>query len=140
MCELWLRGTVNNLGPKPYDRRCQTGWQSGRALPTIIYHSSSSGVTYYTSSSSCVVYNIGWWGRPEYYTKGCIPPPGTNYDCLNGLCRESSDYGTPGQYSSLPACQAACAGGSSCNGECVPLSEIAALEEAANGLRARLCE
>lgn len=40
-------------------------------------------------------------------------PPQIKYDCINGVCLPSTDYGTPGFYLDLASCQAAC-GQSSC--------------------------
>jgi hypothetical protein len=62
----------------------------------------------------------------------------TFYDCLNGSCIARSNYNTPGIYNSLSACQASCTG-SACNGECIPTADIAALQQAANNLRPRIC-
>lgn len=60
-------------------------------------------------------------------------------DCLNGNCVPASTYGTPGAFPNLAACQSGCAKNSNCDGECVSAEEIAALQQAANNLRGRLC-
>ncbi|MGV0102511.1 hypothetical protein NSTCB13_01038 [Nostoc sp. DSM 114160] len=36
------------------------------------------------------------------------------YDCINGQCKISTTYNTPGLYQSLADCQAACANGGAC--------------------------
>jgi hypothetical protein len=60
-------------------------------------------------------------------------------DCLNGYCVPASTYNTPGVFANLAACQSGCAQNSTCTGECVSAEELAALQQAANNLRARLC-
>jgi hypothetical protein len=60
-------------------------------------------------------------------------------DCVNGGCITSTTYNTPGKYANLAACQSSCAKDSNCLGECVPLTEIAALQQAANSLQSRVC-
>lgn len=62
------------------------------------------------------------------------------YDCLNGGCIPVDTYNTPGKYSSVAACLAACAKDSNCLGECVTFEDIAALEQAASNLQARYCK
>jgi len=61
------------------------------------------------------------------------------YDCLNGECLPSVVYGTPGIFTSRGTCESGCAKNSDCTGECVSAEEIAALQQAANNLRGRLC-
>jgi hypothetical protein len=65
---------------------------------------------------------------------------GNEYDCINGSCVNSSVYGTPGNYSTLQECQSACGNGNTnnCDGECVSAAKMAALEQAANQLQARM--
>jgi hypothetical protein len=63
----------------------------------------------------------------------------TGYDCLNGNCVNKTTYNTSGEYQSLAACQSACSGGTSCNGECIPASEITALNQAIADLQGRYC-
>jgi hypothetical protein len=62
------------------------------------------------------------------------------YDCVNGGCVPKTTYNTPGVYATLAACQSGCAKNSNCTGECVSSDEIAALQQAANNLQARLCK
>ena len=71
----------------------------------------------------------------------CSEPLRSNqpFDCINGNCLPKSTYGTPGKYSSLAACQGGCAKDSNCTGECIDPAEIAALQQAAAAVRARLC-
>lgn len=70
-----------------------------------------------------------------------VPPVDNNKpcDCLNGSCIPATTYGTPGAFATLAACQSGCAKNSNCTGECVDPAEIAALQQAANNLRGRLC-
>jgi hypothetical protein len=62
------------------------------------------------------------------------------YDCVNGGCIPKTTYNTPGVFASLAACQSGCAKNSNCTGECVSTDEIAALQQAASALQARLCK
>jgi hypothetical protein len=60
-------------------------------------------------------------------------------DCLNGGCVPSATYNTPGKYANLAACMSGCGKDSPCDGECVSAAELAALQQAANALKSRLC-
>jgi hypothetical protein len=72
---------------------------------------------------------------------GCCtdPPPTGKCDCVNGGCVPQATYNTPGKYANLAACESGCSKDSPCDGECVSAAEIAALQQAANALQARLC-
>jgi hypothetical protein len=70
---------------------------------------------------------------------GCGPDSASAYDCINGGCVPKATYNTPGVFASLAACQSGCAKNSNCTGECVPAEEIAALQQAANNIRAKFC-
>ncbi len=137
-CELWLRGTAERGGPFPIDKKCGN-WTFGSPLPTITFLSSTPNWTFYSSSNGCFTTNTGWRTTPEFYTKDCSPPPGQQYDCLNGSCVPKQTYNTPGAFSTIALCQSSCGQATPCDGECVPVAEIAALQSAASGLRARLC-
>lgn len=65
--------------------------------------------------------------------------PNKPCDCINGGCVPATTYGTPGVFPNLAACQSGCAKNSNCTGECVSPEEMAALQQAANNLRGRLC-
>jgi hypothetical protein len=69
----------------------------------------------------------------------CTNPTNQKCDCLNGGCITSTTYNTPGKYANLAACQSGCAKDSTCDGECVSASSIAALQQAANLVQTRLC-
>lgn len=83
----------------------------------------------------------GWYSEPEYYLKDCGPVVEL-YDCINGDCLNSTVYKTPGKFQNLAACRSECSGGGGtpCAGECIPLEEIAALQQAASNIRSRLCK
>jgi hypothetical protein len=72
------------------------------------------------------------------------PPPGINptqpYDCVNGGCVPKTTYSTPGKYASLAACQSGCAKDSPCTGECVPVTDVNALQQAAIKAKANCCK
>lgn len=65
--------------------------------------------------------------------------PDQPYDCVNGGCVAKTTYATPGKYANLSACQAGCAKDSTCTGECVSAEQIAALQQAADQIKSRLC-
>lgn len=71
---------------------------------------------------------------------GCSVPGNEQFDCINGGCVPKTTYSTPGVFASLAACQSGCAKNSSCTGECISKSEIAALQAAANNLMSRYCK
>jgi hypothetical protein len=77
------------------------------------------------------------------YCVGCGTSPlsvNNPHDCINGACLPQITYNTPGKFATLAACQSGCAKNSSCTGECVSASEIAALQQAAANLKARYCQ
>jgi hypothetical protein len=61
------------------------------------------------------------------------------YDCINGGCLPKATYGTPGIFTTLAACTSGCAKNSNCQGECISAEEIAALSQAANSLKSKIC-
>lgn len=62
------------------------------------------------------------------------------FDCLNGGCIPQATHKTPGFYANLAACQSGCAKNSNCAGECVSAAELAALQQAANQLKSKICK
>jgi hypothetical protein len=81
----------------------------------------------------------------EFTSANCTPdPPNTNgatYDIVNNQCILASAYGTGGAYPDLQSCETAKNNmqGAPCNGECVPVAEITALNQAIADLQARYC-
>jgi hypothetical protein len=73
---------------------------------------------------------------------GTPPPltPNQPHDCVNGNCLPKVTYNTPGKYASLAACQSGCAKDSPCTGECIPSTDIAALQQAASKAQANCCK
>jgi hypothetical protein len=69
------------------------------------------------------------------------PPidPAQPCDCVNGGCVPKTTYNTPGKYPSLAACQSGCAKDSACLGECVSPEQLAALQQAADLVKSKLC-
>jgi hypothetical protein len=74
--------------------------------------------------------------------EGCNngPDPEQPCDCVNGGCVPQMTYGTPGVFPNLAACQSGCAKNSNCTGECIDPAEIAALQQAAATLQAKICK
>lgn len=60
------------------------------------------------------------------------------YDCINGACFQSSQFNTPGIYTSLAQCESQC-GGSTCKGKCISNSDWAQIEGLANQLKNQNC-
>lgn len=65
--------------------------------------------------------------------------PNKPHDCINGGCLPATVYNTPGIFATFASCESGCAKNSNCKGECVSVEELAALQQAANNLRGRLC-
>jgi hypothetical protein len=144
-CELWVRGRAESGGPIDVDVPVK-GWIQGAALPSLTVINSgnySAGVvTFYSMSGGWQYDPAGWYSYPDLYLKGdCVGglDPNVRHDCLNGGCISKVTYNTPGKYPNLAACQAACAKDSNCDGECVSAAEIAALQQAANLVKTKLC-
>jgi hypothetical protein len=65
--------------------------------------------------------------------------PEEPYDCINGTCLPARTYQTPGRYQNIAECQSGCLRDSNCTGECIPVAEIARLEQGAQALTAKFC-
>ncbi|AFY48898.1 hypothetical protein Nos7524_3095 [Nostoc sp. PCC 7524] len=60
------------------------------------------------------------------------------YDCINGECIQSSQFNTPGIYTSLAQCESQC-GGATCKGKCLSNSDWAQIEGLAAQLKNKSC-
>jgi hypothetical protein len=109
--------------------------------------STTAGYPHYVVSGAFYSFNrwdsVTYTKVPRSYCVNCGPPdpltPSQKHDCVNGYCLPSATYGTPGIFANLAACESGCAKNSNCTGECVSADELAALQQAANNLKARLC-
>ncbi|MDJ0795802.1 MAG: hypothetical protein QNJ51_03020 [Calothrix sp. MO_167.B12] len=63
---------------------------------------------------------------------------GIPHDCLNGACVLASEFGTPGLYKSLSACQKVC-GTKGCSGVCLSKKEFSSLRELAKQNKRNNC-
>ncbi len=63
--------------------------------------------------------------------------PNVPYDCINGACRPSSEYNTPGLYPSLSACEVAC--GTGCSGKCISNKDWLTIQSLASHLKHKNC-
>jgi hypothetical protein len=144
-CELWVVGTVWYLGVAypGYTRMVKAPWNEGAELPAISFqYTPSPNYDYYLDGLGGNFQGSGWVGAPSYYLKNCIQgatDPDQPCDCVNGGCVPKTTYNTPGFFPNLEACLSGCGQNSNCTGECVSAEELAALQQAANNLRARLC-
>lgn len=121
-------GSSNNNGP----------WLD---CPDLLWNASTAWVAVGRVtfvSSDCT--NCSGDTPPDFVDPNTSVNPNQKFDCLNGGCIPSVTYKTPGFYASLAACQSGCAKNSDCNGECVEAAELAALQQAANSVRERLCK
>ena len=59
------------------------------------------------------------------------------YDCINAVCTQSSQYNTPGIYTSLSQCETAC--GTGCSGQCISNEEWSKINSLANQLLNKNC-
>ena len=141
-CELWVRGEAENSGHVHVDVLVFAAWSRSNSFPALTVIDSGTYTRY--SSNPAWPYNAaGWYSSPAFYTKNCTgaPPPNPNvkHDCLNGHCIPAETYNTPGAYGNLAACEGGCARNSPCEGECIPIAEIAALQQAVDLIRPRVC-
>lgn len=143
-CELWVEGTAENGSQIFIDFLAINSWSSNNPDPVLTQTSRThpSGCVFYTSPLLPGFEATGWHSIPIFYKKNCENPldPNQKYDCINGGCLPAKSYNTPGKFANLANCQSACAKDSNCTGECIPLEEIAALQQAASNIRSRLCK
>jgi hypothetical protein len=125
---------------------CQSQLAVISAIPTLtkIQFVPGLGYTHYAANPGWQYNAAGWYSYPEFYLR---QKPGSDpldanqlHDCLNGQCIPAKSYKTPGVFANLAACQSGCAKNSNCKGECVSAAEIAALQQAANNVRPKLCK
>jgi hypothetical protein len=125
-------------------------WNVADPLPQLLsdppsYNADGTAITNYRIAGRLFFPYLAWTSPPPYlYLVGCgAPPPtldpGVPCDCINGGCLPKTTYNTPGKYASLALCQAGCAKDSVCVGECVSPSDLAALQQAANLVKSKLC-
>jgi hypothetical protein len=143
-CELWVGGTIEYQGQTlRQDFIVVSPWTATQAFPTITigqyFPNNGRPFNHYNDGLGGIFGGRGWNSQPAYYLKGCTVDPNQKCDCVNGGCVPATTYNTPGKYATLAACQAGCAKDSACAGECVSAAELAALEQAANNLKSRLC-
>lgn len=143
-CELWVRGFAENGGRIFVDTLVFASYDSGRAFPSLsVINTDDFGrgtFTRYRANPAWSIDEAGWYSSPEFYLKNCQRvPPDQPFDCLNGGCIPKTAYGTPGFYANLASCQSGCARNSNCRGKCVSPEDMAALEQAANQLQAKIC-
>lgn len=139
-CELWVRGDAENAGIISVDVLVRA-WNPTDPLPSLsIINTGNVGRGVFTRYSLSVGWQYdptGWYTFPDLYLKGSCNQT-IRHDCLNGGCVPSTTYNTPGLYPNLAGCQSQCGGGN-CNGECVSLAELAALQQAANRAQSNCC-
>jgi hypothetical protein len=144
-CELWARGTADTgYQVVPADLKVQD-LNAPYDIPALIPRATGTfgrgTYTQYSNGTNPTFKQTGWY-TIELYRKGdCTSGVAANqpFDCLNGGCIPKTTYNTPGKYASLAACRSGCAKDSNCAGECVSAAEIAALQQAANLVRNKLC-
>jgi hypothetical protein len=143
-CELWVGGTIEYQGQTiQQDFIVVSPWDSTQPFPPITigqyFPNGGRPFNHYNDGLGGIFGGRGWNSAPIYYLKGCAVDPAQKFDCLNGGCIPAKTYNTPGKYASLAACEGGCAKDSPCDGECVSAAEIAALQQAAEAIRSRLC-
>lgn len=65
------------------------------------------------------------------------PPPSPRYDCINGSCLNKTQYGTPGIYESISACEQNC--GPGCGGVCISNADWTAISSLASQVKNKVC-
>jgi hypothetical protein len=145
-CEVWVRGTFVTGGFLQYrDIIAYATYDTSQGFPVLTVTSTESfgaaTVRRYSATPQWSYTDRQWSTVPEFYYKNCKGiDPNQGYDCLNGQCIPATSYRTPGKYANLATCQAGCAKDANCTGECIPATEIAALQQAANIVRSRICK
>lgn len=106
---------------------------------------SQSGVGYYPGTEQVLLINdyplAGQYcpnprGGRSGDCNSCLFPQ-QQYDCINGTCIPSTNYNTPGLYSSLSECETAC--GTGCSGKCLSNAEWAQIQGLAAQLKNKNC-
>ncbi len=144
-CELWVGGTIEYQGQTlQQDFVVVSPWTASQAFPPIsigeYFPNNGRPFNHYSDGLGGIFGGRGWNSKPAYYLKGCNVDPSQPCDCLNGNCVPKATYNTPGYYANLADCKSGCGKNSPCNGECVSASEVAALQQAAENLIARVCK
>jgi hypothetical protein len=138
-----VQGLAENGGQVYVDVLVSGGIDDRTPFPALTVIDSPS-YTRYSANPGWPYNAAGWYSAPSFYYKNCrgTPPPNPNvkHDCLNGNCIPAETYGTPGIYGNLASCEGGCAQNSPCEGECIPVAEIAALQQAVDRVRPRLCQ
>lgn len=80
---------------------------------------------------------IGLWRVPKG-SQPDIDEEQEAYDCINGACLKSKDYGTPGLYKSLEECETVC-GEKKCSGKCISNKEWNQIKDLAGKLKNKNC-
>jgi hypothetical protein len=143
-CELWVRGTADTGSQIIALDLPVKDWDQTAPLPALIAVGSGSfgrgTYTQYQITGGWQYQQTGWY-TIELYLKGdCgATSPEQPCDCINGGCVPKTTYNTPGKYASLALCQAGCAKDSACVGECVSPDQLAALQQAADLVKSKLC-
>lgn len=91
--ESWTQYSVNGQPPDPMG-----GFRNGTAYVGIIYLP--------ILDQYCPNPRAARSGNCD--ACATLPPTEKNYDCINGICYDKDQYGTPGIYSTLEECQAHC--------------------------------
>lgn len=145
LCDLLVKGkAVFETGIFDVNYGLSGSWDSFQSYPTLtaVFTGTLSGRTYtqYKGDAPWQQDAVRWHAYPTFYLAFCRGiDTNTPFDCINGNCLPKTTYNTPGVFANLAACQNGCAKNSNCAGECIPTAEIAALQQAANIVRSRIC-
>ncbi|MFM6672199.1 MAG: hypothetical protein ACKPJO_19040 [Dolichospermum sp.] len=70
-------------------------------------------------------------------TGDCNVCTGLTFDCINGSCVNKTQYGTPGIYNSISACEQNC--GPGCGGVCISNAEWSEISSLASQVKNKVC-
>ena len=116
-----------SFGPEGYIQICNENDTVTFEQPTDIAYG-ANGQYVFQRVVGTITFNNATFGDPIFGTyKGGFkknvstpdPPPQIKYDCINGACIDSTQYKTPGIYTTLEECQANCGNGKDCKPCCV---------------------
>jgi hypothetical protein len=135
----------NQTGPAFY-------YFEGNSPPFVTYTANQADINYWGMNFVVIGYQAGSIYGPVMvsYTISQVagpgectsadpppPPPSPRYDCINGSCLGQSQYGTPGIYESLSACEQNC--GPGCGGVCISNSDWAKISSLAAMVKNKDC-
>ena len=119
--------------------------------PFVTYTANQADINFWGMSFVVIGYQVGSTAGPVMvsYTIDQVsgpgecnspdppPPPSNRFDCINGSCFPKTQYGTPGIYESVSACEQNC--GPGCGGVCISNADWTAISSLASQVKNKVC-